>query len=40
MGDEEGFTDEDFDNCFAKVDVDGSGTIDQEEMLGFIKIVA
>ena len=40
MGDGEQFSDEDFENCFKKVDLDGSGTIDQEEMLTFIKIVA
>ena len=27
------FTDKDFDECFAKVDVDNSGLIDKKEML-------
>ena len=40
MGDGEEFSDEDFDSCFKKVDLDGSGTIDEEEMLTFIKVVA
>ena len=40
MGDDEQFTGEDFEACFKQVDTDGSGTIDQEEMLSFIKIVA
>ena len=40
MGDGEEFTEDDFDECFAKVDLDGSGTIDFEEMLYFIKVVA
>ena len=40
MGDGETFTDDDFEACFKQVDLDGSGTIDQEEMLTFIKVVA
>ena len=40
MGGDEEFTDEEFEACFKQVDLDGSGTIDQEEMLQFIKIVA
>ena len=34
------FSDEDYDECFRRVDVDGSGSITQEEMLEFIKIMA
>ena len=36
MGDGESFTNEDFEKCFKKVDSDGSGTVDPEEMLQFI----
>ena len=36
MGDGGSFTNEDFEKCFQKVDSDGSGTVDPEEMLKFI----
>ena len=34
------FNDRDFDQCFAEFDVDGSGTIEKDEMADFIKQVA
>ena len=33
------FNDNDFEECFNKVDTDKSGVIDKNEMLQFIKIV-
>ena len=40
MADGAGFSDEDFENCFAEFDKDGSGTIEKNEMVQFIKTVA
>ena len=38
--DNEVFNENDFEECFKKVDQDGSGTIDKEEMFKFIKIAS
>ena len=38
--DNEVFNENDFEECFKKVDVDGSGTIDKDEMFKFIKIAS
>jgi len=40
MADGAGFSDGDFDQCFAEFDKDGSGTIEKREMVDFIKQVA
>ena len=40
MGDGEHFCNKDFEYCFKKVDADGSGFIDQDEMLEFIRVVS
>ena len=37
---DDGFTEEDFEQCFRKVDVDNSGAISKDEMLTFIKLIA
>ena len=37
---EDYFTQEDFDECFKKVDVDGSESITKEEMMDFVKLLA
>jgi Ca2+-binding EF-hand superfamily protein len=40
MKDDEGFTEADFEACFKEFDLDGSGTIEKEEMVTFIKKVS
>ena len=40
MRDDEGFTEADFEACFKEFDLDGSGTIEKEEMVTFIKKVS
>ena len=40
MSDGDGFNDGDFEECFSEFDKDGSGTIEKEEMVEFIKKVA
>ena len=37
---QEYFTNEDYDKCFAKIDIDDSGTITKYEMLKFVKMLA
>ena len=37
MADGAGFSDADFDQCFAEFDKDGSGQIEKSEMVQFIK---
>ena len=37
MADAESFTEADFEACFKEFDLDGSGTIEKEEMVTFIK---
>ena len=40
MADGAGFSESDFDQCFTEFDKDGSGTIEKNEMVAFIKTVA
>ena len=40
MRDDEAFSDADFEACFKEFDLDGSGTIEKEEMVTFIKKVS
>jgi len=40
MGDGEHFCKREFEECFEKVDADGNGEIDQNEMLEFIQSIA
>jgi len=40
MKDDESFTEADFEACFKEFDLDGSGTIEKEEMVTFIKKVS
>lgn len=40
MRDDETFTEADFEACFKEFDLDGSGTIEKEEMVMFIKKVS
>lgn len=40
MGDDLGFSEEDFEACFEEFDLDKSGTIEKEEMVMFIKKMA
>jgi Ca2+-binding EF-hand superfamily protein len=40
MKDDELFTEADFEACFKEFDLDGSGTIEKEEMVSFIKKVS
>ena len=40
INDNNEFSDEDFNACFAEFDKDGSGTIEKDEMAIFIKKVA
>ena len=40
MKDDEGFSEADFEACFKEFDLDGSGTIEKEEMVMFIKKVS
>jgi len=40
MKDDEAFSEADFEECFKEFDLDGSGTIEKEEMVMFIKKVS
>jgi len=40
IGDSENFTEADYDACFKEFDLDGSGTIEKDEMAKFIKKMA